>query len=156
MLVVQDSELRTTVLDPCCSKVWTKGQWPPHLAMSQKHHAAPQMCFEQQRQRRVFFSNCGPHSSNGRVIWEFVRNAIPWSILELLNQKFWEWSPSINFFFFLFRAAPSAFGRSQARGQIGATAAGHSRSHTRSEPSLGPTPQLRQHRIPDPWSEARD
>ena len=59
------------------------------------------------------------------------------------------------FFFFLFffassRAAPTAYGGSQARGQIGAVAAGlhHSHSHTRSEPCLRPPPQLMA--MPDP------
>ena len=59
------------------------------------------------------------------------------------------------YFFFvvcLFRAAPAAHGGSQARGLIGAVAAGlrqsHSHSHTRSEPSLRPTPQLTA--TPDP------
>ena len=48
------------------------------------------------------------------------------------------------FFFFSFsRAAPAAYGGSQARGWIGAIAAGlhHSHSNTRSEPHLQPTPQ---------------
>ena len=47
-------------------------------------------------------------------------------------------------FFFLFRAAPTAYGSSQARGPIGDVAAGlhHSHSNTRSEPHLRPTPQL--------------
>ena len=48
-------------------------------------------------------------------------------------------------FCLLSRAAPAAYGGSQARGLIGAVAAGHSHSHshsnTRSEPRLGPTPQ---------------
>ena len=50
----------------------------------------------------------------------------------------------INDFFFLFRAAPMAYGSSQARGRIGAAAAGlhHSHSNTRSKPHLQPTPQL--------------
>ena len=49
-----------------------------------------------------------------------------------------------------FRAAPAAYGGSQARGQIGATAAGLSQSHSnaRSEPHLRPTPQLMA--MPDP------
>ena len=44
----------------------------------------------------------------------------------------------IFFFFLLFRAAPTIYGSSQARGQIGAAAAGlhHSHSNTRSEPHL--------------------
>ena len=44
----------------------------------------------------------------------------------------------------LFRAAPAAYGGSQARGRIGAVAAGlhHGHSSTRSKPCLQPTPQL--------------
>ena len=47
------------------------------------------------------------------------------------------------FFFFLFRAAPLAHGGPQARGPIGAVAAGlpHSQSNVGSEPRLRPTPQ---------------
>ena len=46
--------------------------------------------------------------------------------------------------FFSFRAAPAAYGGSQARGQVGATASGlhHSHSNGRSELHLRPTPQL--------------
>ena len=53
-------------------------------------------------------------------------------------------------FFSLFRAAPAAYGNSQARGQIGAMAASvhHSPSNTGSEPRLRPTPQLMA--MPDP------
>ena len=55
-------------------------------------------------------------------------------------------SKSLLFLFFvlLLRAAPAAPGGSQARGPIGATAAGlhHSHSNARSKPSLRPTPQL--------------
>ena len=48
------------------------------------------------------------------------------------------------FFFLLIRVAPAAYGGSQARGPIGATATGlhHSHSNTRSELCLPPTPQL--------------
>ena len=48
------------------------------------------------------------------------------------------------FVFFLFRATSVAYGSSQARGLMGATAAGlhHSHSHARSELRLQPTPQL--------------
>ena len=44
----------------------------------------------------------------------------------------------------LFRAAPAAYGSSQASGEIGATAAGlhHSHSNTGSRLHLQPTPQL--------------
>ena len=50
----------------------------------------------------------------------------------------------------LFRAALAAYGSSQDRGQIGATAAGlhHSHSHAGSEQHLWPTPQLMA--TPDP------
>ena len=51
---------------------------------------------------------------------------------------------------FLFRAAPVAYGVSQARGQIGAVAAGlyHSHSNVRSKLRLRPIPQLTA--MPDP------
>ena len=53
-------------------------------------------------------------------------------------------------FFGLFRAAPMAHGGSQARGLIGAIAAGlcHSHSSAGSKPYLQPTPQLMA--MPDP------
>ena len=56
----------------------------------------------------------------------------------------------VFFFALFFRAAPVAYGSSQARDPIGATAAGlhHSHSHAGSEPSLQPTPQLTA--MPDP------
>ena len=52
----------------------------------------------------------------------------------------------------------TAQGNSQARGRIGAAAAGlhHSHSNTRSEPHLQSTPQLRPRRIPNPRIKARD
>ena len=50
------------------------------------------------------------------------------------------------YLFLLFRAAPVAYGCSQARGQIGAAAAGLCHSHSNpgsdSDPCLRPTPQL--------------
>ena len=50
----------------------------------------------------------------------------------------------------LFRVVPTAYGGSQARGPIGAIAAGlrHSHSHARSKVHLQPTPQLMA--MPDP------
>ena len=50
----------------------------------------------------------------------------------------------ILIFFCLFRAIPATYGSSQARGLIGATAAGlcHSHSNAESESRLQPTPQL--------------
>ena len=61
-------------------------------------------------------------------------------------------------FFLLFRAAPVAYGGSQARGQIRAAAAGlhHSHSNMGSEPRLQPTAQPGQHGILNPLSRARD
>ena len=49
-----------------------------------------------------------------------------------------------DFFFGLFRAAPTPYGGSQARGGMEAVAAGlhHRHSNDRSESSLRPTPQL--------------
>ena len=60
--------------------------------------------------------------------------------------------------FLLFRAAPAAYGGSQARDPIRAAAAGlhHSHSHARSQPHLWPTCSLWQCRILNPLSEARD
>ena len=62
------------------------------------------------------------------------------------------------FFFFLFMTIPEAYGSSQARAGIRATATGlhHSHSNTRSEPHLWPTPQLAANQILNPLSEARD
>ena len=55
------------------------------------------------------------------------------------------------------RAAPEAYGGSQARGQIGAAAAGlhHSHSNIRSKPCRRPTLQLMARRILNPLSWAR-
>ena len=73
--------------------------------------------------------------------------------------KYFFLSLSLSFFFgLLFRALPEAYGSSQARGWVGAAAAGlsHSHSNTRSESHLQPTLQLTA--MPDPYSlsEARD
>ena len=69
-----------------------------------------------------------------------------------LNFSF-ELLASIYLFIYLFissRAAPAAYGGSQARGLIGAVAAGlpHSHSNEGSEPCLQPTPQCKA--TPDP------
>ena len=60
------------------------------------------------------------------------------------------------FGFCLFRAVPAAYGDSQARSLMGATAASlhHSHSNTRSKPCLRPTPQVTA--MLSPLSEARD
>ena len=61
-------------------------------------------------------------------------------------------------FVLLFRATPTAYRSSQARGQIRATAASLHRSHSHelSEPRLQPTPQLMASPDPEPLNEARD
>ena len=58
--------------------------------------------------------------------------------------------PPILFFFWIFKAAPLAYGGSQARGRIRATAAGlhHNHSNRGSELRLRPTPELMA--MPDP------
>ena len=62
------------------------------------------------------------------------------------------------FVFCLFRAAPMAYGGSQASGPIGTVAADlhHSYISVGSEPRLWPTPQLMAIRILNPLSRARD
>ena len=50
------------------------------------------------------------------------------------------WPLCFCFLFLLFRAAPTAYGGSQARGLIGTTAAGLHHSHAGSELLLRPTP----------------
>ena len=63
-----------------------------------------------------------------------MKNAMP---------KIWDFIFIFNFFL-IFRATPTAHGGSQARGQIGAVAAGLHPSHSNagSEPCLWLTPQL--------------
>ena len=58
-------------------------------------------------------------------------------------------------FFGLFRAAPLAYGSSQARSPVGTSAAGlcHSQSNAGSKPRLPPTPQLMA--TPDPQPTER-
>jgi len=59
-------------------------------------------------------------------------------------------APQQELLFWLFKAAPAAYGGSQVRGQIGGTTAGlhHSHSNEGSELHLSPTPQLTA--VPDP------
>ena len=74
-----------------------------------------------------------------------------WALVERSGEHSFH---SFFFFFFwsfcLFRAAPTACGGSQARGLIGAVAAGlhHSHRNATSEPRRQPTPQLSA--TPDP------
>ena len=57
-------------------------------------------------------------------------------------------NPLPIFAFLFFRATPMAYGSSQARGRIGATAASLCHSNSGSKPCLRPTPQLVT--MPDP------
>ena len=53
-------------------------------------------------------------------------------------------------FFCRFRGAPAAYGGSQARGQIGAVAAGLRHSHSNTDPGHTPPPMLQLAATPDP------
>ena len=66
------------------------------------------------------------------------------AVIGLFNLHNFFFLPLFFSFFFFLRAAPAAYGRSQATGCIGAAAAGlqHSHSHTESEPHLQPIPQF--------------
>ena len=91
-------------------------------------------------------------------MWSFVsaffhgtfcfQGSSPLSRVSVLHSFFF--NLFLFFSFLVFRATPAAYGGSQARGQIGAVAAGlhHSHSHARSELHLQPTPQLTA--TPDP------
>ena len=85
-------------------------------------------------------------SSAGQVHGE--RRDGPFSCLQvqLHGKGYRTLSLSLLFFFVRFRAALLANGSSQARGQIGATAASllhhHSYSNSGSKPRLRPTPEL--------------
>ena len=75
-------------------------------------------------------------------IWVFFPSSLPPFLLSFLL-PFLSLSLSLSLSFFcLFRATPMAYGSSQARGWIGATAASLCHSNTGSEPCLWPTPQL--------------
>ena len=84
------------------------------------------------------------------VHWKFCFNIRPqYGLIFYLQRKYVlllheHDLPKAKLFFFFFRVAYKAHGGSQARGQIGATAAGlhHSHSDARSELCLRPTPQL--------------
>ena len=63
------------------------------------------------------------------------------------------WNPRPFLLFFFFRAALAAHGRSQARGQIRASAAGLPHSNAGSKPLLRPTPQFTATTDPEPTEQ---
>ena len=75
---------------------------------------------------------------------EDISDSIGLSTSHTLFFKFFFFFLFFSFFFFWGGAAPMAYGGPQARGRIGAVAAGlcHSHSSAGSEPHLQPTPQL--------------
>ena len=83
-----------------------------------------------------------------------IPNSVEFKALAQLIFLFFIYFYFILFYFIVFLsffgAAPAAYGGSQARGLIGAVAAGLCQSHSNvgSEPSLQPTPQLTA--MPDP------
>ena len=101
------------------------------------------------------------------ALWEVGKSAIcrargQASTLETQRQDFSLPSflslPSFFLSFLLFRPTPMASGGSQARDQVGSTAASlpHSHSNAASEPQLQPTSHLRQCWILNPLSKVRD
>ena len=92
-------------------------------------------------------------------VWHFMRARRPIMnmVLALLSFRILNVFFLKKTFFFFFMATPAAYGRSQARGWIGAAAAGlhHSPSNVGSQPCLQPTPQLMATLDPSPASEAR-
>jgi len=84
------------------------------------------------------------------LVWQCGEEGLSYVLLLSITSMLPECQNILLFLFFifllfvLFRAAPAAYGGSQARGLIGATAASlrHSHSNTRSKPRLRPTPQL--------------
>ena len=80
---------------------------------------------------------------SSRTLVRFVSAGSLWALPQVY---FYFYFILFNLFFWLFafsRAAPAAHGGSQARGLIGAVAAGLRQSHSNagSEPRLQPTPQ---------------
>jgi len=79
-------------------------------------------------------------------------------LIKLFSQPVFGLFCCFGFFFCLFKATPGACGGSQARGPIGATAAGlhHSHSNARSEVICDLHHRSQQRRILNPPSQARD
>ena len=111
--------------------------------------------------------------SNSAVFTFAFENSLPLQpILTFSNHSHTHLPPALSFliltllcslhkkahFFCLFRAAPVAYGGSQAKGQIRAAAADlrHSHSNAGSKPRLKPIPQLMAMWIPNPRIVAKD
>ena len=88
-----------------------------------------------------------PTAMRGNHFWG---HEFPYYFLAGFFVCLWAFCFGCFFVFGVFRYAPSAYGGSQARGQIRAVAAGlyHSHSNVGSEPHLWPAPQLTA--MPDP------
>ena len=88
-----------------------------------------------------------PSSGPGNFYRSHLLTSSSWMLAFLFLPSFF----SFFFFFLLFKAAPVAYGSSQAKDRIIAAAAGlhHSQSHARSKSHLQPIPQLVA--TPDLW-----
>ena len=104
-------------------------------------------------------SNLG-HSSDPNCCSDNARSLTHCTTSELHLSYIYMIHVCVSFFFCfcLFRAEPTACGGSQARGLIGATAAGLHHSHSKPDPShlCDIDHSSRQHQIFNPLSEARN
>ena len=94
--------------------------------------------------------SAGPPLSLGHLFLSVASPALSWWGAALLSGHNLWLVPLSKTFSLLFRATPTPYRSSQARGQIGAAAASllHSHSNSGSKPRLQPTPQLTA--MPDP------
>ena len=82
-------------------------------------------------------------------MWLSFLITVPPLPIDIADKSFFQVTQPLGLLFYfiyfcLFRATPAAYGGSQARGPVGAAAAGlhHSHSNSGSNPSLQHTPQL--------------
>ena len=142
-----------TVKDPALSLLWyTVDPWPRNFCV---------LCMDK-KLKLILNLDLRPsvhdYMDHHGVLWQKIGNSdvtltlSPAVVTHLASLSYY--FPSFLFFFFcLFsfsKAAPVAYGGSQARGLIGAVSASLRQSHsnTGSEPCLQPTPQLTA--TPDP------
>ena len=85
----------------------------------------------------------GKYSLKCYLLWEKMKPNCKSKNREIVENKMRE-STLLYFaiLFFFFRAAPVAYGSSQARGLIRAAADSHGHCNTGSKPRLQPTPEL--------------